>query len=64
MLDVRGVQWMLRPKPAALSVSGFSVIDAVNALMLKRLRMPAQTPVPTGAEEPSGSSEHRLSAAR
>jgi Cu2+-exporting ATPase len=31
---------VLRPEVAALSMSGSSVIVAVNALMLKRLRLP------------------------
>jgi Cu2+-exporting ATPase len=35
---------MLRPEIAALSMSGSSVIVAVNALALKRLRLPAQVP--------------------
>ncbi|MDX8056498.1 hypothetical protein SK571_44590 [Lentzea sp. BCCO 10_0798] len=34
---------MLRPEIAALSMSGSSVIVAVNALALKRLRLPAVT---------------------
>ncbi|MGE5718992.1 MAG: HAD-IC family P-type ATPase, partial [Nocardioidaceae bacterium] len=38
---------VLRPEVAALSMSGSSVIVAVNALLLKRLRLPA-------APEPSG----------
>ena len=38
---------VLRPEVAALSMSGSSVIVAVNALMLKRLRLPAPL-------EPSG----------
>ena len=33
---------MLRPEIAALSMSGSSLIVAVNALMLKRLRLPPQ----------------------
>ena len=32
----------LRPEIAALSMSGSSFIVAVNALMLKRLRLPAE----------------------
>jgi Cu2+-exporting ATPase len=43
----------LRPEIAALSMSGSSVIVAVNALMLKRLRLPvgaAAAPDPAGAE--------------
>jgi Cu2+-exporting ATPase len=42
---------VLRPEIAALSMSGSSVIVAVNALALKRLRLPA-TPAP-GAAEPT-----------
>ena len=38
---------VLRPEAAALSMSGSSVLVAVNALLLKRLRLPAQ---PSGAE--------------
>ena len=37
---------VLRPEMAALSMSGSSVIVAVNALMLKRLRLPAPPPAP------------------
>jgi len=39
---------MLRPEIAALSMSGSSLIVAVNALLLKRLRLPA--PAPLGAQ--------------
>ena len=35
---------MLRPEVAALSMSGSSVLVAVNALLLKGLRLPAQAP--------------------
>src|SRR5512135_727088 len=42
---------VLRPEIAALSMSGSSVIVAVNALALRRLRLPA-TPAP-GAAEPA-----------
>jgi Cu2+-exporting ATPase len=38
---------VLRPEIAALSMSGSSFLVAVNALMLKRLALPAQ---PTRAE--------------
>ena len=38
---------VLRPEIAALSMSGSSFLVAVNALLLKRLRLPAR---PTGAE--------------
>ena len=40
---------MLRPEIAALSMSGSSVIVAVNALALKRLRLPAPAAAPTEA---------------
>ena len=46
---------MLRPEIAALSMSGSSVIVAVNALALKRLRLPAPPaapPVPAEDREP------------
>ena len=39
----RGVT-VLRPEIAALSMSGSSFIVAVNALMLKRLQLPAAPP--------------------
>ncbi|MBI2706654.1 MAG: copper-translocating P-type ATPase [Actinobacteria bacterium] len=45
---------MLRPEIAALSMSGSSIIVAVNALLLKRLRLPAS---------PSSSAETALRAA-
>ena len=51
---------MLRPEIAALTMSGSSLIVAVNALMLKRLRLPAQAaPTPEAAaadEEPTSPS--------
>ena len=41
---------VLRPEIAALSMSGSSVIVAVNALLLRRLKLPAPAPVaPAGA---------------
>ncbi|GEP49119.1 heavy metal translocating P-type ATPase [Microbacterium saccharophilum] len=48
---------MLSPEIAALSMSGSSVIVAVNALLLKRLRLPAQSVVvgPGPAEKQHGS---------
>ena len=46
---------VLRPEMAALSMSGSSVIVAVNALMLKRLRLPRSQPEPV---EPSSSNLH------
>jgi Cu2+-exporting ATPase len=41
---------VLRPEVAALSMSGSSVIVAVNALMLKRLRLPAPPPAGDGRQ--------------
>ena len=44
---------VLRPEIAALSMSGSSLIVAVNALLLKRLRLPAAAaPAPADAGEP------------
>ena len=41
---------VLRPEIAALSMSGSSVIVTVNALLLRRLKLPAPAPVaPAGA---------------
>jgi P-type Cu2+ transporter len=37
---------VLRPEIAALSMSGSSVLVAVNALLLKRLRLPGAPEVP------------------
>jgi Cu2+-exporting ATPase len=51
---------VLRPEVAALSMSGSSVIVAVNALMLKGLRLPAQPqpqPRVAGVREPAGAGE-------
>ncbi|BAD60610.1 heavy metal translocating P-type ATPase [Nocardia farcinica] len=42
---------MLRPEIAALSMSGSSLIVAVNALALKRLRLPTPKPTHTGTSE-------------
>jgi P-type Cu2+ transporter len=39
---------LLRPEIAALSMSGSSFLVAVNALMLKRLKLPAQAPPAPG----------------
>ena len=41
-----GFGLMLRPEIAALTMSGSSLIVAVNALMLKRLRLPEQSATP------------------
>jgi Cu2+-exporting ATPase len=41
---------MLRPEIAALSMSGSSFIVAVNALMLKRLRLPGRGDVPEAGD--------------
>ncbi|WP_328404848.1 heavy metal translocating P-type ATPase [Nocardia sp. NBC_00403] len=48
---------LLRPEIAALSMSGSSLIVAVNALALKRLRLPATPPAPahSGVSAESGS---------
>jgi Cu2+-exporting ATPase len=46
---------VLRPEVAALSMSGSSFLVAVNALLLKRLRLPAQAPV----RAPARRDEHR-----
>jgi Cu2+-exporting ATPase len=64
-----GFGLMLRPEIAALTMSGSSLIVAVNALMLKRLRLPEQhatpgqpSPAPGNQTEPgrpSAVSPHR-----
>ena len=43
---------VLRPEIAALSMSGSSFLVAVNAVMLKRLRLPSASPTPASAEQP------------
>ena len=46
---------VLRPEIAALSMSGSSFLVAVNALLLKRLRLPAQPePAPAQELQPAG----------
>ncbi|NCL78223.1 heavy metal translocating P-type ATPase [Rhodococcus sp. YH1] len=53
---------VLRPEIAALSMSGSSLIVAVNALMLKRLRLPSppqEQPAPRPAPEPIPTSPRR-----
>ncbi|MFF5363725.1 heavy metal translocating P-type ATPase [Streptomyces scabiei] len=57
---------VLRPEIAALSMSGSSIIVAVNALALKRLRLPRTAPTPADelpvgaptAPDPGGASAH------
>ncbi|MGB8383044.1 MAG: copper-translocating P-type ATPase, partial [Dermatophilaceae bacterium] len=44
----------LRPEIAALSMSGSSLIVAVNALLLKRLRLPAPIPNASAGASPAG----------
>jgi Cu2+-exporting ATPase len=51
---------VLRPEIAALSMSGSSLIVAVNALTLKRLRLPEAWPP---AEPPRGATGRGLPAA-
>ncbi len=41
---------VLRPEIAALSMSGSSFLVAVNALLLKRLTLPAAAPMPSASE--------------
>ncbi|NNH69335.1 heavy metal translocating P-type ATPase [Nocardia uniformis] len=55
---------ILRPEIAALSMSGSSLIVAVNALALKRLRLPAPTPARghLAAESATSTVEKRTSA--
>ncbi|TFB74316.1 cadmium-translocating P-type ATPase [Cryobacterium glaciale] len=45
--------FMLSPEIAAISMSGSSVIVAVNALLLKRLRLPAASDTATAVAPPS-----------
>ena len=45
---------VLRPEIAALSMSGSSLIVAVNALALRRLRLPDTTPAPAPSTPPAG----------
>jgi len=44
---------VLRPEIAALSMSGSSFLVAVNALLLKRLRLPAPDRAPTAGPAPA-----------
>jgi Cu2+-exporting ATPase len=48
----------LRPEIAALSMSGSSFIVAVNALMLKRLRLPREAPEPPSEPGPPPAAGH------
>ncbi|WP_407343563.1 heavy metal translocating P-type ATPase [Pengzhenrongella phosphoraccumulans] len=53
-----GFGLVLRPEIAALSMSGSSLIVAVNALLLKRLNLPTPTPAPApGAEATAGAAQ-------
>jgi Cu2+-exporting ATPase len=48
---------VLRPEIAALSMSGSSFLVAVNALLLKRLRLPAMPGAEKAQAAPAASSE-------
>ncbi len=48
--------FVLSPEIAALSMSGSSIIVAVNALLLKRLRLDARQPASADTEAPSATS--------
>ncbi|MDQ6728178.1 MAG: heavy metal translocating P-type ATPase [Actinomycetota bacterium] len=50
---------VLRPEIAALSMSGSSFLVAVNALLLKRLRLPAPDPVPASGPATTAATEPR-----
>ncbi|MGV8964690.1 MAG: heavy metal translocating P-type ATPase [Cellulomonas sp.] len=53
-----GFGLVLRPEIAALSMSGSSLIVAVNALLLKRLNLPTPAPAPApGAEATAGAAQ-------
>ncbi|AFU02111.1 ATPase P [Nocardia brasiliensis] len=43
----------LRPEIAAMSMSGSSIIVALNAVSLKRLRLPGQSPAQSAEERPA-----------
>ena len=51
--------FVLRPEIAALSMSGSSLIVAVNALLLKRLRLPR---APSEEKTATTAAEHTVSA--
>ncbi len=53
---------VLRPEIAALSMSGSSLIVAVNALALRRLRLPDTTPAPAPSTPPAGGQHGRRDA--
>jgi len=50
---------VLRPEIAALSMSGSSFLVAVNALLLKRLRLPAPDPAPRAGPARTAATEPR-----
>jgi len=50
---------VLRPEIAALSMSGSSFLVAVNALLLKRLDLPAPDPIPAAGPSPTAATEPR-----
>jgi P-type Cu2+ transporter len=49
---------VLRPEIAALTMAGSSIIVAVNALLLKRLRLPEASAAPTGDSAPAALNGH------
>jgi P-type Cu2+ transporter len=49
---------VLRPEVAALSMSGSSFLVAVNALLLKRLRLPVQPVASSDSTASMGAVEH------
>ena len=51
---------VLRPEIAALSMSGSSFLVAVNAVMLKRLRLPSAPPVAAERDAPATSESARV----
>jgi len=52
---------VLRPEIAALSMSGSSFLVAVNALLLKRLRLPGPDSIPSAGPAPTAATEPRRS---
>jgi len=52
------IGWVLRPEIGALSTSGFRFLAAMNALLLKRLKLPASiSPVPAAAASAGNAGE-------